>query len=130
MAGETGENLFAAIPQGLAEEQAVALLAAPGLRIERIVSAGQASPAEFWYDQDWSEWVVLLSGTAALLFEGEAAPRELEPGSYLHIAPHVRHRVERTSASPPAVWLAVHWNAASCPTPDLIGYAAGGHARS
>lgn len=104
-------NLFAGIPEALAEEQVISLLAAPGLRIERIVSTGHASPPSFWYDQEWAEWVVLLSGTAAVRFEGEAAPRELEPGSYLHIPAHVRHRVERTSTSPPAVWLAVYWNA-------------------
>lgn len=111
MAGGTvQDNLFAAMPEELAAEQAVALLTTPDLRIGRIVSTGQASPPGFWYDQEWAEWVVLLSGTAAVRFEGEAAPRELEPGSYLHIPAHVRHRVERTSTSPPAVWLAVYWN--------------------
>ena len=111
MTGETVQhNLFAAIPEGLAEEQVVNVLAAPDVRIERIVSAGHASPPGFWYDQEWAEWVVLLSGTAAVLFEGEAAPRELKPGSHLHIPAHVRHRVAWTSTSTPALWLAVHWN--------------------
>lgn len=36
------------------------LLATPGVRIERIVSNGQASPPEFWYDQEDVEWVALL----------------------------------------------------------------------
>lgn len=115
MAGErVPENLFAVLPEEGEAEQVVALLAAPDLRIERIVSTGHASPPGFWYDQEWAEWVVLLSGTASVRFEGEAASRELQPGSYLHIPAHVRHRVERTSASPPAVWLAVHWS----PAPD------------
>jgi cupin 2 domain-containing protein len=104
-------NLFAAVPEGLAEEQALALLASPGLRIERIVSTGQASPPGFWYDQDWDEWVLLLAGTAAVAFAGEPEPRQLLQGSYLHIPARVRHRVEWTSSSPPAVWLAVHWPA-------------------
>lgn len=109
-------NLFAAVPGGLSEEQVVALLLRPGLRIERIVSTGQSSAPGFWYDQDWDEWVVLLAGRAAVRFAGEAEPRVLAPGSYLHIPAHLRHRVEWTSNVPPAVWLAVHWpdqNAAS-----------------
>ncbi|MBV9757161.1 MAG: cupin domain-containing protein [Alphaproteobacteria bacterium] len=104
-----GGNLFAAVPERLAQEQVLDLLATPGLRIERIVSTGHASPPGFWYDQDWDEWVVLLAGAAAVTFAGEAEPRQLEPGSYLHIPAHLRHRVESTSVAPPAVWLAVHW---------------------
>ena len=42
------------------------LLAAPGLRVERIVSTGQASPPGLWYDQDRAEWVLVLSGSAGL----------------------------------------------------------------
>ena len=58
------------------------LLAAPGVRIERIVSLGQASPPGFWYDQDEAEWVLLLAGAARLRFADEtedaaARPRRL-----------------------------------------------------
>jgi len=101
-------NLLADLPAGLAEEELRTLLTTPGLRIERIVSTGQASPLGFWYDQDWAEWVLLLAGQAALLIEGEAAPRLLEPGGYVHLPAHCRHRVEWTSAKTPTVWLAVH----------------------
>lgn len=104
-------NLFAAIPDHLGLEQVIGLVSGPGIRIERIVSTGQASPPDFWYDQDWAEWVVLLSGSAAVTFESEPVPRVLAPGDHLHIPPHARHRVEWTSASPAAVWLAVHWRA-------------------
>lgn len=110
MQGETAvANLFADIPDCLADEQVIGLVSGPGIRIERIVSTGQASPPGFWYDQDREEWVMLLAGSAAVAFAGEPEPRRLAPGSYLHIPAHVRHRVEWTSASPPAVWLAVHW---------------------
>jgi cupin 2 domain-containing protein len=85
------------------------LLRRPGLRIERIVSAGDASPPGFWYDQDWGEWVMLLAGAADLLIDGETAPRRLRPGDHVDLPPHTRHRVEWTSAQPPAVWLAVHY---------------------
>lgn len=104
------DNLFAAIPERLAAEQVTVLTAGPNLRIERIVSTGQASPPGFWYDQEWTEWVALLAGSAAVEFEGEAAARVLEAGDHLLIVPHARHRVAWTSRSPPAIWLAVHWN--------------------
>ena len=69
-----GGNLLADLPLLLAEEQVTALLSAPGLRIERIVSTGQASPPGFWYDQDEAEWVLLLTGAALLRFADEPAP--------------------------------------------------------
>jgi cupin 2 domain-containing protein len=79
------------------------------LRIERIVSTGQASAPGFWFDQDWAEWVLLLAGSAGLLFEGEAEPQVLRPGDHLLIAAHRRHRVAWTDTKRPTVWLAVHY---------------------
>jgi cupin 2 domain-containing protein len=101
-------NLLDDVPAALAGEDLRTLLTTPDLWIERIVSTGQASPPGFWYDQDWAEWVLLLTGQAALLVEGEAAPHVLTPGSYLHLPAHCRHRVEWTSTETPTVWLAVH----------------------
>ena len=108
MAGDIG-NLFAALPARLDAEQLIALISNENLRIERIVSTGQASPPGFWYDQDWAEWVLVLAGSAGLLFEGEPAPRVLRPGDYVHIPTHRRHRVAWTDAERPTVWLAVHY---------------------
>ena len=62
-------NLFAAL--GNADsggERFEELLSRSGVRVERIVSTGQASPPGFWYDQDLGEWVVLLSGAAEIQF--------------------------------------------------------------
>jgi hypothetical protein len=70
-------NLFADVPARLTEEQVKPLADRPGARVERIVSTGQASPAGFWYDQDWAEWVIVLAGAAGLLIEGEERPRTL-----------------------------------------------------
>jgi len=103
-----GGNLFAQLPRTGTDEELTALLATPNVRIERIVSTGQASPPGFWWDQEWAEWVVLLTGSAGLHFEGETELRELKPGDYLHIPPHARHRVEWTHPSEPTVWLAIH----------------------
>src|SRR4051812_40938127 len=101
-------NLFAHIPDRADEEEVTELLAAPDLRIERIVSTGQASPPGFWYDQDWDEWVVVLSGTAELRLEEEAEPRRLRRGDYLHLPARARHRVAWTDPGEPTVWLAIH----------------------
>lgn len=101
----------ATLPHLPAPEHIAALLALPGLRIERIVSLGQASPPGFWYDQDEAEWVVLLSGSARLQIEGEASPRQLLPGDWINLPPHCRHRVDWTDPAQPSVWLAVHYPA-------------------
>ncbi len=66
MAGPT--NLFADIPEDLPEELIQSLLGKPGVRIERIVSLGHASPEGFWYDQEAHEWVLILAGVARLRF--------------------------------------------------------------
>ena len=103
-------NLFAGLPRAaLAEEMVAELLATPDIRIERIVSTGQASPADQWYDQEWNEWVVLLRGSARLLFADEAEPRSLSPGDYLNIPAHRRHRVLWTDPQQATVWLAIHY---------------------
>ena len=101
-------NLFDGLPVGSDAEQFVELLSHPGLRIERIVSVGQASPPGFWYDQSQGEWVLVLQGEARLAFEDETQPRLLKMGDYVDIAPQRRHRVESTTA--PTVWLAVHYD--------------------
>jgi len=106
MAG-TG-NILADIVPNPAREIFTTLLAEPGVSIERIVSAGQASPPGFWYEQAYGEWVLLLAGAAALEFEGEAQPRRLGPGDYVWIPPRRRHRVAWTEAGRATVWLAVH----------------------
>lgn len=105
----TAGNLLRGLPAGpLAAERFEALLARGGVRVERIVSTGQSSPPGFWYDQPEAEWVLLLQGSACLLFDDEPAPRALGPGDWVFIEAGRRHRVEHTSTDPPAVWLAVH----------------------
>src|SRR5690349_20058481 len=108
MSGQPG-NLLTSAPRDLAAEQTIELVAGDNVRIERIVSTGQASPPGFWYDQDWAEWVLLVAGSAGLLIEGEAEPRVLRPGDYLFIPARRRHRVAWTDAERPTVWLAVHY---------------------
>ena len=92
------------------EGEVVETLSSQGpVRIERIVSSGQASPPGFWYDQPQREWVAVVAGAALLRFADEEEPRRLGPGDCLDIAPHRRHRVEWTDPTQPTVWLAVHY---------------------
>ena len=78
------DNLFAGLPRSTLEnEQFCELLARPGLRIERIVSTGQASPEGFWYDQPDGEWVLLIQGEAGLRFTDEAEARHLRAGDFV-----------------------------------------------
>ena len=102
-------NIFADVRPAPVGEEATTLAARPGAVVERIVSTGQSSPPGFWYDQDWTEWVIVLAGEAGLRIEGEAAPRRLRAGDWLELPARAKHRVEWTLADPPTVWLAVHW---------------------
>jgi cupin 2 domain-containing protein len=104
-------SLFAGIPSDLPHELTTALTAAPGLRVERIVSRGQVSPPGFWYDQDEDEVVLLVAGRARLLLEGQPE-RALAPGDWIHIPAHVRHRVTFTAQGEDTIWFAVFARAA------------------
>lgn len=103
------QNLFADIPAFFAEEIFENILENEHFKLERILSAGQATPRGEWYDQQKAEWVLLLKGSAELRFEGEAETVKLEPGDYLHIPAHKRHRVQWTDEHEKTVWLALHY---------------------
>jgi cupin 2 domain-containing protein len=103
-----------------AQEWIDTLVEQPGVVIERIVSTGQTSPPGFWYDSPRDEWVVLLSGAARLEFEeieANARLHAMQPGDYLLIEAHCRHRVAWTHESEPTVWLAVHYAPDQPPSP-------------
>jgi cupin 2 domain-containing protein len=103
-------NLFGDVSAANAGEEAFReIFSRPGLKIERIVSHGQTSPPEFWYDQAWNEWVIVLKGSATLQLEDEPATRALGEGDYVFIPARKRHRVEWTDPQRPTVWLAVHF---------------------
>lgn len=100
-------KLLANIPADLPQELFETIVSKPNLRIERIVSQGQSSPDSFWYDQDQSEFVVLLQGAARLRFEDGDV--EMTTGSFIDIPAHRRHRVEWTSPNEQTIWLAVFY---------------------
>jgi len=97
--GQATGNVCDHLDLEAADEVVTALAATFKIRVERIVSTGQASPPGFWYDQPWTEWVLLLTGAAGLLFEDESTLRQLKAGDYLLIPAGQRHRVEWTDAT-------------------------------
>jgi len=101
------ENIFP-LP-GTAEnaEQITTLLRTAGVRVERIVSHGQCSPADFWYDQHEDEWVILLSGAASVAFDDGRPPQRLRAGDHVMIPAGQRHRVAWTDPDQDSVWLAL-----------------------
>lgn len=104
---ESGGNLFAPLPDARDGEVFTPLLERGGLRIERIVSQGQATPEDAPFVQDADEWVVVLRGRAALRIEGQDEVA-LAPGDHVFIPGGARHWVTRTDPDAPTLWLAVH----------------------
>ena len=100
-------NIFDGLPQHPPQEVVQALLRAGDVRIERIVSHGHASPADFWYDQPQGEWVMVLTGAARLRFEDGTV--EMKPGDFIDIPAFKKHRVEWTTPDEPTVWLGVRY---------------------
>ena len=103
--GEVIKNVFDDLPPHLPKELVQALIRAPDVRIERIISHGHASPEGFWYDQGRHEWVVVLKGAARLRFEDGTV--EMKPGDFVNIPAHKKHRVDWTTPDEPTIWLGV-----------------------
>ncbi|WP_371189224.1 hypothetical protein [Thalassotalea maritima] len=75
--------------------------------IERIISDGQHSPADFWYCQQQDECVLIVQGHADIELERQGIIH-LDKGDYLFIPRGVKHRVVMTSAVEKTIWLALH----------------------
>ncbi len=101
-------NIFDKIPQELKFEVFESLVDTANIKIERIISKGQKSPKDGWYDQDKNEWVMVLRGEAVLLFEDKSSVR-LKDGDYLNIEAHKKHRVDWTDPNRETIWLAVYY---------------------
>lgn len=102
------KNLFSEIPESLEAETFDDLLKTKNVRIERILSHGQCSPDGFWYDQEENEWVVVLKGSATLVFE-DGVRVNLKEGDHLNIPARSKHRVAWTDPDEVTVWLAVFY---------------------
>jgi cupin 2 domain-containing protein len=108
-------NMMEGFPPNLSEEIFETILESESIRIERIISNGQATPEGEWFNQEQDEWVMVLSGSAGLLFDGDQETRRLGAGDYILIPAGCRHRVEWTDPSRKTVWLAVHFTSTRTP---------------
>lgn len=100
-------NILATLAVAGGDEAVRPLIKGDGIRVERIVSHGHATPAGVWYDQDEAEWVLVVQGRARLTIEGESEDREVGAGDSLFLPAHCRHRVAWTAPDQPTVWLAI-----------------------
>ena len=100
-------NIFKEIPIDKSEEKFFEIFKNENIKIEKIVSNGQKSPDHFWYEQEKSEYILLLSGYAILEFE--AFEIELFKGDCLNIEASKKHRVKFTSLDEPTIWFAVFY---------------------
>ncbi len=105
----TAKNFFSDIPTDLHTELVESVVQRNFLKIERILSSGQASEPGFWYDQEWDEWVLVVTGEAGLRFENSPNILHMKAGDHVLIPAHCRHRVEWTSQSEKTFWVAVHF---------------------
>ena len=101
-------NLLENIPIDKNKEEFIEILKNENIRIERIVSNGQKSDDDFWYDQDENEFVLLLEGFAILEFEDKEV--KLKKGDFFDIKANVKHRVKYTSKEQTTIWLAVFYS--------------------
>jgi len=102
-------NIFKNIPDAIPDELIQKLIVNNNFSVERIISDGHKSPEDFWSDQNSDEFVLLLSGIAELEFKDEMIVY-LEPGDYLIIPAHKKHRVNKTDAAGKTIWLTIHYN--------------------
>ncbi|WP_245730647.1 cupin domain-containing protein [Pseudohongiella acticola] len=105
-------NLLADLPATPGTDELIQVLASHagnGVKIERIVSHGHATPLHEWYDQTRHEWVMVVQGEAIIAFDSERDDLHLRAGDYVDIPAHCRHRVAWTLPDTDTVWLAVFY---------------------
>jgi len=100
------KNIFTDIPTDMKEEIFQTILSTDFIRIERIISKGQSSPENFWYDQNENEWVIVLQGKAIIKYD-DSSIITLKKGDFLLIPAHKKHRVEWTDPNDITIWLAI-----------------------
>lgn len=101
-------NIFDSIPTDLSSEVFEDLVTSEKVKIERIISKGHSSPDVGWYDQEQSEWVIVIAGRAIIGFDDKPSVT-LKAGDYLNIPAHQKHKVAWTDPDVETVWLAVFY---------------------
>ncbi len=97
-------NLLENIPKTSKDEIFETLVLNENVKIERIISYGQTTPKDYWYDQDQDEFVLVIEGNAKILFDNGTI-YNLHKNDSLNIKAHQKHQVMYTANL--TVWLAV-----------------------
>src|SRR3989344_3416046 len=100
------ENIFAKIPKKLSRELFNTILSKNNIKIERIISKNHITPKGKWYNQNKNEFVIILKGSAELLFFPNKKIK-MKTGDYINIPAHLKHRVDKTGKK--TIWLAVFY---------------------
>jgi cupin 2 domain-containing protein len=108
LADRRSGNIYAKIPVAKKKEMFRTLAQNKDLRIERIVSFGQATPENTWLKELRDEWVIVLKGAAELRFQKTRRRVSLKEGDYILILANTAHRVEWTDKRRKTIWLAIH----------------------
>ncbi len=102
-------NLFANLPTDRTVEHFQDIVSQGNVRIERIVSYGQQSPEQGWYDQSQQEWVMVLQGRGIVVFD-DGREFDLTAGDSLLVAAGQKHKVSYTDPAHATIWLAVFFD--------------------
>jgi len=104
----TRGNIHSKIPSAKDREIFQTLAQNKKLKIERIVSQGQATEEGKWLKESHAEWAIILKGAAKLRFRKDNRLIKLKTGDYIFIPKNTPHRIEWTPPREKTIWLAVH----------------------
>ena len=97
-------NLLSNIPLSSKEEIFEIITQNNNIKIERIISYGQTTANDYWYNQEEDEFIVIIEGKATILYDDKST-FNLKKGDTLYIKAHQKHKVTYTSS--PTIWLAI-----------------------
>ena len=101
-------NIFTNIPKQMNGEIFENIISKDSIKIQKIISKGDTTPKNKWYDQEDDEWVIIMQGEAILSFENQKDIK-LKTGEYINIPAHTKHRVSWTIETQETIWLAIHY---------------------
>ena len=99
------ENIFESLNFNSLDETFTTLVENEYIKIEKIVTSGQISEKDFWYDQEWDEFVLVLEGSAVITFETKEVT--LVRGDSIYINAHEKHQISWSDPKHVTLWLAV-----------------------
>ena len=97
-------NFIDYIPNDSTNEIFQTIVKNDNIKIERIISYGQTTPKDFWYNQDEDEFVYIVQGDAKIKYNNGTI-HTLNTNDSLYIKAHQKHQVVYTDN--PTIWLTI-----------------------